>query len=326
MFMKIQHTYVFLIAVIMLLAGKDVKAQVWSPPGATWHYSYFDFDIGYYRVEYIGDTLIKGQLCQHLQSTRYSYFPLPNGGFLPGAVTNNSFFTYVSGDTVFYLGHDNLFFQLYNFNARIGDIWTVDVNGFPHDPMCNVISRVRVVDTSSIVINGIRLRTIELQTMPGSYNGIDGIIAERIGPISSRQFFLPTPRFCNPDIVPNVEIQDFTCYSDDNFPVYNVSSFGCESILSSGETDIKKTNVSVELYPNPSSDKFYLEFPNQYFKKTVEIEVYSISGEKVFSDQVKIDEAQYTLDFSQKTEGMYLLRMFSGNNQLINKKLILKKD
>ena len=83
-----------------------------------------------------------------------------------------SYFTSVSGDTVFYL-NNNQFYVLYNFDASIGDQWIITEN--PNAEFCNPVSSVQVTDTGSVFINGQIRRTITLETLTTGEVGIDGI-------------------------------------------------------------------------------------------------------------------------------------------------------
>ena len=66
------------------------------------------------------------------------------------------------------------------------------------------------------------------------------------------------------------------------------------------------------IYPNPTNDKFNLEFVDQTPAKKVTVEVYGIAGEKVLT---KLLNGQYKHEFSlsDRPVGVYFVRVISGD-------------
>ncbi len=72
------------------------------------------------------------------------------------------------------------------------------------------------------------------------------------------------------------------------------------------------------LYPNPASDDLHVEFPDQEPRT---IQVYSMSGELVYSENVTV--MQYTLHLSALSKGLYIVKV-SGAEGQSSKKILMQ--
>ncbi|MBL4604247.1 MAG: T9SS type A sorting domain-containing protein [Flavobacteriaceae bacterium] len=75
----------------------------------------------------------------------------------------------------------------------------------------------------------------------------------------------------------------------------------------------------VSVYPNPSNGIFNIQWPNN--EKTT-ISVYNYLGQKI-SEHKNITSGSYSLDLSNQSKGLYLLKI-NSNGKLASKKIILK--
>ena len=88
------------------------------------------------------------------------------------------------------------------------------------------------------------------------------------------------------------------------------------------------TDLPIELliYPNPSAAfvQFSAEEPSENVDETIQIEVFSIDGVRIFSNQIP-NLSSYILDCSSWSSGSYIIHISRNNRQLYYAKLI-KQD
>lgn len=84
-----------------------------------------------------------------------------------------------------------------------------------------------------------------------------------------------------------------------------------------GTNDVQSPAIS--LYPNPGNGRFTIKC-NSLINK---LEVYNLSGEKVYSDFKNVKQNSYETDISYCPKGIYLLKVYIGKES-INRKVIIK--
>lgn len=125
-------------------------------------------------------------------------------------------------------------------------------------------------------------------------------------------------------------------YSDDTvyrlyFSAFSGSSSGnltfhFEEVTESLDLEEVTTGITFGMYPNPSTDKkVNLVYDVNKIASNNAVEVYATTGQKVYESQLKTRNGFHnkTLDLSNLTSGMYVVKFTSGNTSL-TKKLILK--
>jgi len=75
-------------------------------------------------------------------------------------------------------------------------------------------------------------------------------------------------------------------------------------------------NPKINIYPNPSKGKFYIELGNT-FNANAKIEVFNMVGMKVY--QTRARESKTALDLSSMKQGVYYVRVDDGKNVLTQK-------
>ena len=277
------------------------SAQIWSNPGAEWHYGYVNYgppvSHGYLKLNYVNDSLIGSVTYKKIKVTPYYAYTF-------GMFTNYSILLNENSKliTLFTGNIDTLF----NFNANIGDKWLrVRIGSTSSD-----ITRryVTVIDTGHVIINSMSLKKLVLSYQHGGYatatvtNYLDTIY-EKIG--SVKQFLNPaeietTPMI--PDVSGNKVFANFRCYSDNTFALYQYSSaLNCTAVVGIEENKLSINNISV--FPNPTTtvlniiDKYH-----QFNNATMEIKNYlgQIILTTPFSSQINL---------SNLSEGMYFLTL-----------------
>lgn len=238
-----------LAALMVLLAG-GVHAQSWCPPGAEWHFNYVASQgqyTGYVRVHHEADTIILGAVAQTLVGHwHYTWMPSMTNGDEPFG----RWYTRTVGDRVdIWTGFE--FDTLFRFDAVPGDHWDHPPSSLGED----YILILEVVDTSTVIIDGIPLRsqTIQAYLDQGGTDpepmGPAHVITERLG---GDLIFLWTSQLVYPDWSPAY----IRCYSDQDMS-YSSSENPCALLLSVNE------RLAHELYliPNPGTTNFTLNLP-----------------------------------------------------------------
>lgn len=83
-----------------------------------------------------------------------------------------------------------------------------------------------------------------------------------------------------------------------------------ENLTVLGVTD--NSLVDIKVYPNPSSDKIFIDSTNKFIDQVV---IYDILGKQLFSKHENVKE----VDISHLQNGMYFLRIATDNGELIKK-------
>lgn len=220
-------------------------------------------------------------------------------------------FTYVNGDTVFYLVND-AFHILYNFGAQIGDTWELGVD--TNEMMCGP-SFVEVTNTGSTEINGQMYEWIFVTTSPNSSVGLYGVIYKRFGAISG--YLFPTPRNCDPGSVVEFYMYSLSCFEDDSFQLYNATNTACDYLLHVGIPEIEDTENRVSVFPNPAADyiSYSILIPNHKLSNVIITDMQGRLLKNVYLPKV---------DISDLPKGLYLLHFEFENDRRIVEKFIKK--
>ncbi|MCF8308270.1 MAG: T9SS type A sorting domain-containing protein [Bacteroidales bacterium] len=228
---------VYILVIFAFLSiTSQAQSQVWIDDNAKWTYDFWNLGVeGTYEFEYTSDTMISGKLCQKIEMTCHKYFTHPNGYPVYEKNQYDPGFTYASGDSVFHYSNGQ-FHLLYDFSATVGDSWIVDIVDYGGN--CNDTARVEVVATGTTEINGEELRTITLESASDSYVSISSTCVEKFGAtfttagdVGKGPF--PGIQSCGGSVM-EPDILDLRCFSDDSFPVYNVSDDPCNHLTGVG--------------------------------------------------------------------------------------------
>ncbi len=284
---------------ILIIQTMFCSAQIWSNPGAEWHYGYVNYgppvSHGYLKLKYVNDSLIGSVTYKKLKVT--PYYAYTSGMFTNYSILlneNSKLITLFTGNI------DTLF----NFNATIGDKWLrVRIGSSTSD-----ITRryVTVIDTGHVIINSMSLKKLVLSYQHGGYatatvtNYLDTVY-EKIG--SVKQFLNPaeietTPLIC--DVSGYKVFANFRCYSDNTFSLYQYSSaLNCTSVVGIEENKFPIYNIS--LFPNPTNSTLnILDEQNDFKNSTIEIK-------NNFGQTVMLIPFSTNIDLSNLVSGMYYL-------------------
>ncbi|HXD94375.1 MAG TPA: T9SS type A sorting domain-containing protein, partial [Bacteroidia bacterium] len=85
----------------------------------------------------------------------------------------------------------------------------------------------------------------------------------------------------------------------------------------SGIKQVAGNNYQVSVYPNPNNGMVNLQM-NDY--ENARIEVYSVIGQKVYTQQMQNEVQQ--LNLTSLTDGVYQIRILKNNNTVFQSKII----
>lgn len=234
----------------LLLFGSflgSAQAQVWCPPGARWIYDTGSPGItSQTQFTYIGDTIVDGSSAQRISQE----------GFISELFGNDTLIE-TGGQDIITRSEEGVVFRwieadlawdtLYWFSAEPGDEWTP---GWAFGEVCEADFRLLVLDTGSMVVQGIWLRSLIVQRLSGPEPvGDPELIAERLGTITG--YFEPIAG-CNSVFECYCSFQ---CYSDADLS-YPMVGEPCALALGSGSQE--RSRMIVQISPNPGRDEFNL--------------------------------------------------------------------
>lgn len=294
---------IFLASILFTLTSFTSNAQVWIDEGAVWHYDFWNlFVVGYYEYTYTQDTLIDGHLCQMIEGEKRTFFDTPDFDLMSESELSPQF-TYVSGDTVFYRNNDE-FHVLLNFGAEVGDSWVIST--LPFD-VCHDTSRVEVLETGFLTIDGEDYRTITIAPTSTSAYGFSGVFVERFGNVSAglAPFLHPFPYAYECDSLSEVAIVEwdfvgFSCFQDNSFSLYNPYDKHCGYYTEIEENESQQ----ISLYPNPATDFIEIKGIANTTQET-KYHIYDLSGHLVQSGILM----NQRIDLADLTSGTYFVQV-----------------
>jgi hypothetical protein len=129
-------------------------------------------------------------------------------------------------------------------------------------------------------------------------------IVERLG---SFDYMFPEP-WCASDIEEGGVLR---CYYDDQFGLLMFGTKPCNEVVGLDEIVTKVTTV--QAYPNPVKDHLILRI-NSIDTKGLEVKVYNSKGRFLLDETIENQET--TLNLSGLPEGLYLLLIMKGHEQI----------
>lgn len=121
------------------------------------------------------------------------------------------------------------------------------------------------------------------------------------------------------DGVVHLKVWNVTDTSDAKIIVYIAKAEGFQTSVA----DMPKTS-DIKVYPNPAKDFLYLrDLP---VNKDVNVEIYNILGRKILSESFsyKSSTNEQRIDINELQKGIYLVRVFDGQMNLLSTRSISK--
>lgn len=290
----------FLFFLFVLFFSFNIKAQMWCPPGATWHYNKIILGgNGYTRVTCTGTLTVNAKVCQQLNGFTEYYDPIS----IPIQVTSFTlipYYTHFSNNVVFLKdAWSNAFDTLYDFNAIPGSKWllpdrySIMFFDFP----CSK-SRLTVLDTGHKTIQNLNLKWLKVQITLDNTSQNDTIY-ERFGFLNN--YFLQYDNYTGLDYY--VEGGYLRCYSDAQIFNYKKVIAACNDI--SNPNSINENSFSsshLKLYPNPNNGNFYIELD-----KLCKLKIYNTLGALVYENAF-VEAGKFQINISNLANGIYQLK------------------
>ncbi len=286
-------------------------SQSFAPIGAKWYYSHRENPfgsaaVGYQLFEVTGDTVINSQLCRVVHKTYFSS---------DSSINDNGYlYLYKNANQIYYLD-SNHFELLYDFNLNAGDTLTIkNPDSYNSDTLIYFV--VDSVDTE--IISGITHKKQYFHDTNGYFDMFSPVI-ENIGSVC---YFFPRSQLdCDA-----ANCYNLLCYEDTSIS-FHTSSTPCDMIISS-ITTAKLDNVTIELFPNPATNKLFISVTdNQTQLKGFEI--FNVQGKQIKSEffDTSNKKTVYSCPCLDKTKinlrnfksGTYYISIFTNNGNFIKK-------
>ncbi|MFO7789813.1 MAG: PKD domain-containing protein, partial [Bacteroidales bacterium] len=87
------------------------------------------------------------------------------------------------------------------------------------------------------------------------------------------------------------------------------------------EFDIEK---NVHAYPNPTSGKITVELGDEYISSDVKVKAYDMTGRQLSIPEHNYNNTEYSLDFSNKSPGMYFLEIMIDGERITKKISVMR--
>lgn len=289
-----KHT---LLSALLFVFSQTLAAQVeFAPPGAEWHYRYMSYwaNIDAYAVaRYTGDTLIDGRLCKQIWTT------LVNGANDGVIESSHSSVQYIfqRADTVFEyrpapMGTSEMLFRT---GLQVQDTFLNEI-GYQFE-----VVAVDTVYSGNIAVAHYTMRDIPFGNFvreiydlfgPGTgfYDSFTGMVAD------GTELYL-------------------RCYSDNNFPLLNLTSVPCDTIRNR-----KIPDYNTWLYPNPADDVIYLETRDHLVNGST-IYIWNSLGQVVHEERIPAEFWDGRIDVRHLPAGFYELVIWAQNS-IVHQKFI----
>jgi hypothetical protein len=291
-----------IISLFSLLFSMSSQAQTWCAPGATWHYELHVNGVGgtikgSIELMFSDTATVKNKLCKVITGrfwgVHYNMYP-PNTP-TTNIAWNYAYYTYEDSGVV-YIASDEGFDTIVNYNAVPGDKWlTAFGRGCDFDREV-----LEVTDTGHVTINGNYLKTIEVK-VHNPFISYPKLFIERVG--NTNGFMYVRAGCFNDDISDGV----FTCYSDDNFPLYKRAGVTeCYTTVSVDELQLRDL---VKVFPNPNSGYFKIEI-----LRAAEVLIHSPAG-SLLSRQFFPGEGSFDINIEAYPAGIYFVEVRDGTGR-----------
>ena len=115
-------------------------------------------------------------------------------------------------------------------------------------------------------------------------------------------------------------------YFDYNAPVITNTTINTINNNSEGINEIKSTDNSMSLFPNPTADNYSLKITTEEENVKAIVSVYSLEGSLVFENNVNLTKGANLLNYSAAnfTAGLYIIRVTEGSRQHVTKLSVVK--
>ncbi len=318
------------LVIINLIFSFYGAAQGWFDPGTTLYRPlHVDFSYpGYIKYTSNGTVTINSLTCvQILVETKFVF----QGDLSIKTNTYNIITHYNNGLVTKYYPSTNSFDTIYNFNAVVGDKWSLSPKSYTNCAKSKVIVTATGTKTIQgntlkwlkVTINGYGVGASIFNPLPNVY--YDTII-ERMG--STTNDFLEGFNLC-PWMSDGSYGQWLKCYIDNEI-IYN------KNIKDTSQCDFIETPVSINkeiinpteitIHPNPTKDKITINFnltKNGLNYNSSKIFIFNSLGQLLLSNEINTNE-KTTINLSSYPKGIYILKLIDEDLKTFTQKIVVE--
>lgn len=297
-----------------------VGAQSWCAPGALWHFYWYNFGEapGHIKYAYTGTVTINNKVCQKIDAFQAT----KSINLLNTYTTSYNVYTYTENNVVYLTNvAGSSFDTLYNFNANVGDKWSLT----PKNYTCCAKSRVNVVATGTQVIDGVILKWLKV-----SINGFSGYSNSPTGPfndtIIERIGALKYSLFVTFPICPYVSDgpleKSLRCYRDNQIADYKKTTGVCDYLYTSttGNAETELTN-KISIYPNPANTEIFVK-AEEFEDKPCTIKIINLLGQVAYETPIISKKGEFSVDLNSLPKGIYQLEIITSDKRIFTQKLV----
>jgi hypothetical protein len=294
--MKAKNFILLPLLFVFVIFNNKTNAQNFVPVGAVWYYNRQLIplpNVSYKKFESLKDTLVNGLNC------KFVCLSYPTNNPENSIIKTNYYIFYSIDNKVFTIasGQQNL---LYDFTKNEGEYWLMPQNE----------DTVFVDSVKNIVLtNG---QTRRVQYVHFYQCTLDlcfvGPVIENIG---NTNFLLPYVAGSSPPEGP------MRCYSENGLIVYNEFQ-PCDYQSGVKENNSVQDKIEVQ---NPVINTLNIHIVDLSLLPLKTINIYNSFG-KLICQKNQISNNNIVIDFSDKSNGFYYVKIVLNNNELITKKII----
>lgn len=283
--------------VLFVLLGYVSKSQTWCPTGAEWYFRYYHtgpmfYTVGTNTVRF-QDTITENGILYKYCSAWFQGRRRIGVDIVTTGENLGTYKTYEAGNVLYVENYSGGFDTVFNYKAIPGDSWLAPL----YKENCSRTREViTIVDTGHVSVNGALLQAFDFG----------------FGLFPLKMYF-PFPQACGTD---EMGFGGFTCYKDENFPIYSfwLKSQGC-NLVSIEEEHYE--NNRVHAYPNPNKGSFTINL-----EEASVVRIYNNLGSLIHEETLH-DKGKHIINIPEPAAGIYYLKLENKSGNL-NGKLIIQ--
>lgn len=313
--------FILIFLALNCLMHKVPAQVVFSPIGAEWHYLFvFSIFKTYYNenIKYVRDSVVATENVKVLKQKNFYNLCNP-----PGNRGNVITVIKQRGDTVFFRNQAtlNTWQILYNFATPAGQSWTTTINSIVLNSV-SLTFTTTVDSVSYVTINNFLLKKLFVrQQYSGTTFFNTSEIIERLG---STKFLFNYifPLGPNPGAIHCDGATRFLCYGDSAFGLEKFANQPCDFVDGLSLKENNYQNYNVRIYPNPANCFLTIE-SEATLPDELQLEFSNAIGTYIKRIQLHSSEPNFKeVDVKDLSKGMYVLRIFSKNENIYLAKFI----
>ncbi len=114
--------------------------------------------------------------------------------------------------------------------------------------------------------------------------------------------------------------EDFRCYTDMDLAYHN-RDIACDTLADYGVGIEPFSNQSFRIFPNPSNEKIFLAFEQEF--QEAELFIYDLQGKQVYAQQLLQPKDELAIDVEKLEPGIYVIRLIENGKDMSSTKLII---